>query len=134
MGAVRHVHVIDDDPDLEHALGLILGPLDWAVRWSPTATAGLAALRAAPPDLILLDVMLSSPTEGYLVALEIRANLALAEIPLVFMSAIPRRVFEEEAQQHGLTDATSLPYLEKPLEADAVRSVIMRVGAHGGVA
>jgi CheY-like chemotaxis protein len=55
---VRRILVIDDEPFVREALTRVLASSDVAVIGAPNADAGLAALRASPFDVIIIDVIL----------------------------------------------------------------------------
>jgi len=50
--------VIDDDPEVRTVIQAYGETAGWTVRGAATATAGLAALGDARPDVVVLDVML----------------------------------------------------------------------------
>ena len=66
MSAPRRARIllIDDDPDIHLAVEMMLVPLGYELTCYSTGAAGLEALRREPPDLLLLDIMLTQPTEG----------------------------------------------------------------------
>lgn len=117
-----HILLIDDDPDIHHAVSAMLRPHGYRVTCCWTGPSGLAELRRSKPDLLLLDIMLSSPTEGLDIAREIRSDEQINTIPVVLISAIGKKTH--------FADAAELPaeeYLEKPLTAEGLIASIERV-------
>lgn len=55
---MRRVLVVDDEPHIRTVLRGYLEADGFDVVEAPDGRAALAALRGAPPDLVLLDVML----------------------------------------------------------------------------
>src|SRR3954447_8248585 len=55
---VRRVLVVDDEPAIRELLSMICAYEGWDVRTAGTGEAGLGAVRADPPDVVLLDRML----------------------------------------------------------------------------
>lgn len=113
--------LIDDDPDIHLAVQMILEPLGYAVACYQTGQSGLEAIRREPPDLVLLDIMLSHPSEGLQVACEMRRDSHLKSIPLVLMSAIGQSIGMEYGRE-VCPDAMSADlFLEKPFDAKTLR-------------
>lgn len=113
--------MIDDDVDLHDVVRLILAP-DYLVTAYTTAAAGLAALAAEPPDLLILDVMLATPTEGLEVALLLRGRPETSALPILLISAAPRESDLDPDGSGGLCGADR--FLEKPLQARTLRAAV----------
>jgi len=90
-----------------------------------TAESGAQALEIAgseaPPELILLDIMMPE-MDGYEVMRRLRANEATASIPVIFLTALTS--IEEE--QFGL-DLGAVDYITKPISPPVV---LARVHSH----
>lgn len=116
--------LIDDDPDIHLAVRMILEPLGHAVTCFQTGDAGLEAIRRAPPDLVLLDIMLSHPAEGLQVACELRRDSRLKMIPLVLMSAIGQSIGMEYGREVCPDAMSADMFLEKPFDAKSLREAV----------
>lgn len=126
-GTGEHILLIDDDLDMHDAVRLILEPLGYRVTCVPTADDGLEVLRRDRPALLILDIMLSFPTEGLEVAQRLRRDPQTKEIPIVMMSAIG--LVLGSAYVHGL-DVATLPadaLINKPFDAARLRSVVQEI-------
>jgi len=122
-----HILLIDDDRDIHIAVDAILRPHGYRLTSCWTGPSGLAELRRSQPDLLLLDIMLSSPTEGLDLAREIRGDPTISATPIVLISSIGRK-----AHLPGRTELPADDYLEKPLTAERLHACIDRVlRAHG---
>jgi CheY-like chemotaxis protein len=129
--AGKHILFIDDDLDMHDIVRLILEPLGYRITCCATAPAGREALRRDRPDLILLDIMLASPDEGIVLAKELKSDGDLKEIPIVIISSMGESVGADYARE---LDAGGLPregFLEKPLDALKLRSVLSRLLERG---
>jgi diguanylate cyclase (GGDEF)-like protein len=102
--------VIDDSPDIHPLLDARLGGAGVALRHALTAEDGLAMAREAPPDLILLDVMLPSQS-GFEVCRALREEAVLAAVPVIFLSGAG----EIADKVHGF-DLGAVDYVTKPFE------------------
>ena len=82
--------------------------------------AALAAVAAAPPDLLLSDIAMPGLT-GLEVCRRLKADPATAAIPVVALTAQAMRGDEARAVEAGCA-----AYLTKPLDARAFRSILRR--------
>lgn len=86
--------LIDDDPDLIVALRIPLEAAGHQVHVARSGSEGLNQVKAVVPDLIILDVMMDSYTEGFHVSLTLRdpspdsEYASFRHIPIVMLSAI----------------------------------------------
>ncbi len=125
--AGKHILLIDDDPDMHHAIRLILEPMGYSVECQATGIAGIEAIRRQPPDVILLDIMLASPSEGLALAATLKDDARLAQIPIIMISSIGRQVGADLAQQAGVDSVRADRFLEKPLEAQTLVAAVQDV-------
>ncbi len=128
----ERILVIDDDPDVCDALKMILDPAGYRVACCSTGPEGVARLHAEPPDLLLLDIMLSTPSEGFHIAYELRQDEQLRHMPIVMISAIGKKMGMDYARELGSDYMPVEDFLEKPLTAETVRRVVRQtLDRHG---
>jgi CheY-like chemotaxis protein len=118
--AGEQIVIIDDDPDICEALSMILGPAGYRLTCCATGPQGLATIAAQPPDLILLDIMLSSPSEGLQVARELRQREASRRIPIIMISAYRATLGTDYAKEFGGDYTPPERFLDKPLMAETL--------------
>jgi putative two-component system response regulator len=115
------VLIVDDAPDNLMLMNELLQDR-YEVK---LANNGRNALRiagqATPPDLILLDVMMPE-IDGYAVCRELKANLATAEIPIIFLTAKNQSEDEQRGFREGAVD-----YISKPINPVTLHA---RVSTH----
>lgn len=78
----RDIVLIEDSPAVRRLLATVLGQLGYAVREAGTAAAGLAAWRAARPDLVIVDLGLPDAS-GLEVLAAVRADDPEARVILL---------------------------------------------------
>ena len=119
-GKRARVLLADDNRDMREYVQRLL-----ARKYDVTAAAdgqeALAAARENPPDLVLTDVMMPR-MDGFGLLRALRAESAMAAIPVIMLSARAG----EEAESEGL-EAGADDYLVKPFTA---RELMARVGSH----
>jgi DNA-binding response OmpR family regulator len=85
--------IIEDDPDLASLIRRTLEfTAGWDVQTALSGAVGIALAHSAPPDVILLDVMMPE-MEGYEVCRRLKADAATAAVPVVMLTA--RRDLDE---------------------------------------
>lgn len=122
--AQKKILVIDDDPDVGEALRLMLEPAGYRLRVCATGSAGMAALRSDPPDLILLDIMLASPSEGFHIAYNVRQDDRYASIPIIMISSISETMGMDFERELGTDYIPVERFLSKPLQAATVLAAV----------
>ena len=86
--------VIDDDPDTILAVRLCLEHAGHTVLEAPGGKEGLGLLKTDRPELIILDVMMETQTEGFQLALKLRnpdptsEYAGYSDIPILMLTAI----------------------------------------------
>lgn len=101
--------VVDDDPEIVNLFAYALRRAGYQVEGVLDSQAALERARRAPPDLILLDVMMPG-MNGYEVARQLRAEAATATIPIVMLTARALIADQVEGLQAGANS-----YLVKPV-------------------
>jgi len=86
-GEMANILIIDDDPDIVLAARTVLENAGYRVNEAPNATRGIGVMQADRPDLIILDVMMDTQTEGFDFARKI--NDAVSCDPLAEFKDIP---------------------------------------------
>ena len=116
------VLIIDDDRDLAAMLGEFLQREGYAVEAHHGADAGVAALRAAEPDLLILDVMLPERS-GLDVLRELR--LASSRLPVMMLTARGDPIDRILGLELGADDYLAKPFDPRELLA-RIRAILRR--------
>ena len=102
--------VADDDPDLRDILHAVLEPAGFAVTEAADGMLALEAIRAHPPDLIILDYMMPHLT-GPEVCQRLKQDALLQHIPIIMLTGKS----ETQDKVYGI-HAGADDYLVKPFE------------------
>ncbi|MBP1628359.1 MAG: Response regulator receiver protein [Holophagaceae bacterium] len=64
--------IVDDDPDIVEASQLFLAKEGHQIATATSRSEGMALVESFQPDLLLLDVMMELPDDGFVMAQELR--------------------------------------------------------------
>ena len=86
--------MIDDDPDIVEATRIPLEVSGYEFYAANSSSEGLEKIKELNPDLIILDVMMETATEGFQLSLKLRDRSPNAEyaayrdIPILMLTAV----------------------------------------------
>lgn len=104
--------LIEDNEQNRYLATFLLEKHGCTVAHAPDGPAGLQLAAAQPFDLILLDIQLPG-MDGHAVARALRAQTALAHVPIVAVTSYAMAGDREKAMAAGCNG-----YLEKPIDPD----------------
>jgi sigma-B regulation protein RsbU (phosphoserine phosphatase) len=116
-----NILIVDDTPANLRLLSQMLAEQGYRARPVPDGTLALAAARAEPPDLVLLDVRMPE-MDGYEVCEHLKADAETRDIPVIFISALDATQDKVRAFTAGGVD-----YVTKPFQTE---EVLARVETH----
>jgi two-component system, OmpR family, response regulator RegX3 len=122
----RTILVVEDEPILRETLAEALEGDGFAVRTAADGPAAVAAFRDAPPDLVLLDLMLPGMS-GIDVTRQLRAESA---VPIVMLTARDSEVDKVVGLELGADDYVTKPFSLRELSA-RIRAIFRRTDALG---
>ena len=117
---------IEDDDGIRLALSMALEDEGYVVRGAPDGAAGLAAFRAAPPDLVLLDLRLPDMS-GFDVCRALRAE---SIVPIIMITAQTDTHDMVAGLEAGADDYVTKPVVPKELAA-RIRASLRRMALQG---
>jgi DNA-binding response OmpR family regulator len=117
---MSRILVVEDDPDIAELLRHFLERSGHAVDVIAQGTDALARLRDQPADLAILDRMLPG-IDGLEVCRQVRATPALADLPIIMVTARAEESDRIVGLELGADD-----YITKPFSA---KEVVARVNA-----
>jgi CheY-like chemotaxis protein len=98
---VKTILIVDDEFSIVETLGELVALEGYASIGVPNGREALAAVREQTPALILLDYMMPV-MDGLQVLAVLRADPALAAIPVIIMTAAPLGIPAERRRWDGL--------------------------------
>jgi two-component system, NtrC family, sensor kinase len=113
--------IVDDVPNNIRVLVELLDPTEYKVAVARSGEKALDIVAEAPPDLILLDIMMPG-IDGFETCRRLKANPNTRDIPIIFMSALSDPVNKVQGLEVGGVD-----YITKPI---AQEEALARIRVH----
>ena len=125
---VQSILIVDDSTSNLDLMRKILVSQDYQVELADNSKSALLQGIKAPPDLIVLNLMMST-TEGFEVTSFLRKEPKLAQIPMLLLNG-------NSCLNHGqLKDLEANTVIHKPFELDilllSINSLLQTNNAHG---
>lgn len=115
---MKKILMVEDDKRIIAALNVRLRARGYDVCAAYDATLAMTQAIANQPDLALLDISMPGG-DGFVVAERLRATVATANIPIIFITALKQPGLKERARELG-----AVAFLEKPFESDDLLAII----------
>jgi CheY-like chemotaxis protein len=110
--------VVDDDHAILELMKILLEKMDYAPMLVDDGLMALEQVKHNPPDIILLDVMMT-PINGWEFLARLRNELGLRKIPVLFFTAFP---FIEEKIDPAVDSRLGL--LQKPVSNKELKEAL----------
>jgi DNA-binding response OmpR family regulator len=112
-GMVR-IAVVNDDTTFLSLVVELLGENGWEAYTLHESKTAFGMIKDDPPDLVILDIRMSSPEDGWAIIELLKLDPATTEIPIIACSAAldDLRSKEEWLRQHNILT------LPKPFDLD----------------
>lgn len=107
--------IVDDDPGAVRVLARVLADLA-ELYVATTGEQAIEVARQCRPDLILLDVSMPD-VNGFDVCTRLKGDDELADVPVIFVTAMQSPDFEVSSFDHGAAD-----FIAKPVSPPLVRA------------
>ena len=110
----QRILIVEDEPEAVELLEFNLKQAGYAVTSAADGAEALKKIRAAPPDLILLDVMLPE-MDGFEICKLVRLEAATAKIPIIMLTAKASELDRVLGLELGADDYLTKPYSPREL-------------------
>lgn len=127
MDIEKNVLIIDDDKDLVNTIRIVLESKNYKIRVAYDGKEGYQKIAEMKPDLIILDVMMTTDTEGFDLAYKLKNDEEFKKIPILMLTSFVQKMAEKgpERFQHIMGEAWPVAhFMEKPIEPDALLKVV----------
>jgi two-component system alkaline phosphatase synthesis response regulator PhoP len=118
MSSAR-ILIVDDDADITEAMRIVLENKGYIVDAAGDSKEAAGHIKAQKPDLIILDVMMGTKSEGFDFSRDLKNNPHYREIPILMLTAIREKTGIDFKPEAG--DETWLPveeFLDKPVRPE----------------
>jgi DNA-binding response OmpR family regulator len=126
---MTRIFVVEDDRDIAHLISLYLTKSGWHPDVFDSGTDALVAIRQAPPDLVILDLMLPG-MDGLAVCRALRSDSATARIPIIMVTARGDETDRIVGLELGADDYLPKPFSPNELVA-RVKALLRRAQPAG---
>jgi DNA-binding NarL/FixJ family response regulator len=119
---MKTILIIEDEPEMRRNIAALLRYKDYQPISAENGRIGVEVARRERPDLILCDVTMPE-LDGYAVLQALRADMQLAVVPFIFLTAKGEKEDLRSGMNLGADD-----YLTKPVgNDDLVRAIEIRL-------
>lgn len=107
------IAIIDDDPDILDASSLVLNSRGFKVITALNPDDGYKIVKESKPDLIILDVMMNEPDDGFYLAQKFRKEKILT--PIIMYTSVSKSF----GMDFGVNELVPVnEFVEKPISPD----------------
>ena len=113
--------IVDDDPDITEAMKVVLESNGYSVDSAGDSEKAMELVKSTKPDLIILDIMMNTLREGFLLSRELKSNPRYQHIPILMISAAKEKIGIDFKPAAG--DEDWLPvedFLDKPVTPEVL--------------
>ncbi len=120
--------IVDDDLDFTKALQVTLESEQYTVVTAADRTEGMEKVKTEEPNLIILDVMMSTWEDGFEMARTLKKDPQFKDISILMLTAVKDRSGIDFKSTAG--DPTWCPvdgFLDKPVEHDVLLAEVRKL-------
>lgn len=121
---MKKIYVVEDDDNIRELLVYALTSADYDARGFPSGAELAPELRAAPPDLLLLDIMMPGD-DGISILKRLRASRKTEKLPVIMLTAKSAEYDRVRGLDLGADDYVTKPFSVMEVLA-RVRAVLRR--------
>jgi len=122
---VTRVLIVDDDPDFVEIVSMILRKEGYEFESATSGDEALKKMRASPPDILLLDVMMSTVLDGVNVSFAMAEDPQLKNVPIIMISSIPDSAHAEEFPTDEYVPISA--WITKPVQPQELVKTVKRL-------
>jgi CheY-like chemotaxis protein len=127
---MKKVLIVDDDVDIRKVVSKLVEKSGYEAMEAKNGVEGMGKVREHKPDLIILD-MLMPKESGIRMYHELKTEGPLKDIPVIVLSAIPKKSFLRSQKVLDEFADQSVPepeaYIEKPEEPEELIALMKKI-------
>jgi len=127
---MKKVLIVDDDVDIRKVVSKLVEKSGYEAIEAKNGVEGMGKVREDKPDLIILD-MLMPKESGIRMYHELKTEGPLKDIPVIVLSAIPKKSFRKSQKVLDEFAGQSVPepeaYIEKPEEPEELIALMKKI-------
>jgi two-component system alkaline phosphatase synthesis response regulator PhoP len=123
MSDKQLILVVDDDPDLVESVAMKLESTDYRVDKAYDGQEAWDKIKAARPDLIILDVMMPRKN-GYELCDEIKSNPEYKDISVILLTAVADAVPDTSYTHIDGKNTLADDFIPKPIDLDKLMEIV----------
>ncbi|MHB9030432.1 MAG: response regulator transcription factor [Candidatus Latescibacterota bacterium] len=108
---MKKIVLVDDDPDIQESVKMVLENAGYVFRGAMNSENGMALIRQESPDLVILDVMMEQPDDGFFMAQDLRAKGV--KTPIIMLTSISSITGMKYAKDNEMVKVDE--FIEKPI-------------------
>lgn len=124
MAQEKTILIVDDDPDIIESTEVVLESAGYNVMSAANSTEALQRIEQKIPDLILLDIMMADPTEGFHLSYKLREDPVYAGIPIIIVSGISEKTGFNFSREKETDYVKADDFLDKPVNPQTLLTKI----------
>jgi two-component system alkaline phosphatase synthesis response regulator PhoP len=120
MTTNAEILLVDDDRDIRDSIRIVLEKNGYSVQTAANGREAIQSLKAKIPDIMILDIMITTDTEGFDLAFELKNKPEFASLPIILLTSFLDKVRDEgpDKFQHILGEEWPAKWLfEKPVDS-----------------
>ena len=127
---MKKILVVDDDVDIRKVVSKLVEKSGYITIEAKNGVEGMGKVREEKPDLIILDILMPKES-GIRMYRELKIEEALKDIPVIVLSAIPKKSFFRSQKVLDEFAGESVPepeaYIEKPEEPQELIALMKKI-------
>jgi len=127
---MKKVLIVDDDVDIRKVVSKLVEKSGYLSIEAKNGVEGMGKVREDKPDLIILDILMPKES-GIRMYRELKTEEALKDIPVIVLSAIPKKSFFRSQKVLDEFADQSVPepeaYIEKPEEPEELIALMKKI-------
>ena len=120
----KRILIVDDDADFVLAVRMVLESAGYLADDAADGRSALDKMRQNRPAVVLMDVMMASPLDGYYTTQLIADDAELSSIPIVMISSIAESKYAASFPTDQYLNIVD--FLSKPVEPGVILAKVKR--------